>query len=307
MSSNTKNTDAAAGNNVNTSPHIAENTSQKYQPDDSGDSDGSRVNPSEKYDETILPGYVIEYYAPQVGVPGGKRRVRNATISSLCPNLSPPVNGDNHSSFKDTVIFHCKYYYDSIDIVYYYNSIDTVKDRAAYAPNPKVSTDDPDWVNAGDDDIESSDEVAVEEVNSNGGHAAADSLQAGQGDAENVSVNANTVENANMSSNATISGNGHVTSTKRINTTRNRTSKRGQSGTDALLEEFMKKKIKRHDDKEKARQESENDYNAKKVRLAKQFRAMTSALNGDKLRAAKVCPDFKIFLSTDEKVELATL
>ena len=104
MSSTTKNTDAAAGNNANTSPHIAENTSQKYQPDESSDSDGSRVNPSEKCDETILPGYVIEYYTPQVGIPGGKRCVHNATISSLCPNLSPPVNGDNHSSFKDAVV-----------------------------------------------------------------------------------------------------------------------------------------------------------------------------------------------------------
>mmetsp|Transcript_1831 Transcript_1831/g.3489 ORF Transcript_1831/g.3489 Transcript_1831/m.3489 type:complete len:444 (-) Transcript_1831:98-1429(-) len=110
-----------------------------------------------------------------------------------------------------------------------------------------------------------------------------------------------------VSSNATISGNGNATSTKCTNTMRKCTPKRGQSTHDTLLEDFTKKKIKRHDDKEKARQESENDYNAKKVRLAKQFRAMTSALNGDKLRAAKVCPDFEIFLSTDEKVELAML
>jgi len=108
-------------------------------------------------------------------------------------------------------------------------------------------------------------------------------------------------------SNATISGNGNAASTKHTNTTRNRTPKRDQSPHDILLEDFLKKKIKRHDDKEKVRQESANDYNAKQVRLAKQFRAMTSALLGDKLRAAKVCPDFEIFLSTDEKVELATL
>jgi len=109
-------------------------------------------------------------------------------------------------------------------------------------------------------------------------------------------------------SNASIrSGNANATSTKRTNTTHISTPKRGQAAHDTLLENLLKKKIKRHDDKEKVRQESANDYNAKQVRLAKQFRAMTSALLGDKLRAAKVCPDFEIFLSTDEKVELAML
>jgi len=70
-------------------------------------------------------------------------------------------------------------------------------------------------------------------------------------------------------SNATISGNGNAASTKHTNTTRNRTPKRDQSPHDILLEDFLKKKIKRHDDKEKARQESENDYNAKKGEVGK--------------------------------------
>mmetsp|Transcript_9033 Transcript_9033/g.16012 ORF Transcript_9033/g.16012 Transcript_9033/m.16012 type:complete len:236 (-) Transcript_9033:65-772(-) len=235
MSSTTKNTDAAAGNNANTSPPIAENTSPKYLPDESSDSD-------DKCDETIQPG----------------------------------------ASLKDAAPISCKNY----------NEL----------------TDYPDWENAGDDDVEASDEVTVEGGNANGGDAAADSLQAGQGDAGNVSANANTGENANMSINTIISGNGNVTSTKRTNATCNCTKrKRGKSLVDTLLEEYLKKEIKRHDDKEKARNESATDYNAQKVRLAEQFQAMTSALNGDRLRAAKVCPDFEILLSTGEKVELAML
>ena len=38
----------------------------------------------------------------------------------------------------------------------------------------------------------------------------------------------------------------------------------------------------------------------KKVKLAKQFKAMTDALDGNKLLTAKVVPEFQIFLTKEE-------
>ena len=64
--------------------------------------------------------------------------------------------------------------------------------------------------------------------------------------------------------------------------------KHGQSARGTLLEEFLMKKIKCQDDKEKTRKESANDSNAKMERLAKQSETMTSTFNGFKLHAAKV-------------------
>ena len=42
----------------------------------------------------------------------------------------------------------------------------------------------------------------------------------------------------------------------------------------------------------------------KKVALAKQFKDMVDSLGGDRVHAAMVVPEFKIFLKSEEKMEL---
>jgi len=72
----------------------------------------------------------------------------------------------------------------------------------------------------------------------------------------------------------------------------------------ALKLESMKEK------KEEKKERRANDVSGdvlRKVALAKKFKEMTDALDGDRVMAAKCCPDFKIFLKRDELDELEML
>ena len=52
--------------------------------------------------------------------------------------------------------------------------------------------------------------------------------------------------------------------------------------------------------KEEKKKAMVSDNVLKKVALAEKFKEMTVALDGNKLMAAKVCPEFKMFLTSSE-------
>ena len=81
-------------------------------------------------------------------------------------------------------------------------------------------------------------------------------------------------------------------------------SKRSESRVDTLIAKVLEKKLEALDKKGK---DAPVDHIAKKVKLVKQFKTMTEALDGNKLLAAKVVPEFEVFLNATEKEEMKML
>ena len=204
--------------------------------------------------------------------------------------------GDSAKTFLDAVCRYCKWYPELIDVV---------ADRSSF--EPKVTTDDTDWdamhatyldprgVDDREDEMLNADseddlvEVFQGKENENGfdtkvGSKGGGAKVGGKGGAKIESKDSTNV------------------STPKRNTPKKR---KGISGaSDQLLRQVMYNKLESQQEKKKAREDAAKDDVTKKVRLAKQFREMVKALGGDKIMAAKTCPEFKIFLHSGAKEEL---
>ena len=64
--------------------------------------------------------------------------------------------------------------------------------------------------------------------------------------------------------------------------------------------QVLEKKLKR----ESAKEEAADDNVAKLTKLSVQFATMTKALCNDPIHAAKICPQFKVFLTNEQKQRL---
>merc|ERR1712194_661971 len=82
--------------------------------------------------------------------------------------------------------------------------------------------------------------------------------------------------------------------------------KQEASSMDKLVEQLRKNKMA-HRDKGQKSAALADDHIAKKIKLAQQFKVMTVSLSGNKLLAARIVPEFKIFLSNAENQEVETL
>ena len=69
-----------------------------------------------------------------------------------------------------------------------------------------------------------------------------------------------------------------------------------------FLNQFVALKVERM--KEKKSSSAVSADIMRKVALAKKFKEMTVALDGNRLMAAQICPEFKMFLTVEELGEL---
>jgi len=235
-------------------------------------------------------------------------------------------DGDE-GTWKDSIKKYCKYYFELIDVV---------KDRAAFVP--PVTTDDPNWENAGknqectEGDIEyywqcncGEDRAAcgacgngwarrqLHAVESGigaftpdnkfylvGGDELADEFLGESGSGSGSGIPADNASKKHSSS----SGDGSGPTRKKP---RRPKSPKENTSTDSLLLKIMTRRLEYQDEKREALKQAADDDVSKKVKLAKQFNEMTSSLGGNKIMAAKVCPEFQIFLSSKEKRELRSI
>ena len=184
------------------------------------------------------------------------------------------------ATWRESVLQKCKYYYELIDIF---------KDRARFVPKAIMD-------NAG---LFPQAQVLA---NDTANVTAAGAVSAQE---NNAAASSSAQAQSNAASTSTASSKGGATTTPKRR--KDRTPKRTGGKIDAMFEEYLVEKLETQRSKKRMRQDSAMDEVTKKVKLAKQFRQMVDALGGDRLRAAKVCSEFEIFLSDEEKVDLEML
>jgi hypothetical protein len=155
---------------------------------------------------------------------------------------------------------------------YYDTLIDIVKDRAGF--DPHCTTDDPDWRTK-----KSSPTTTETTTNDNDDDTAADN-----------SNEAPTTPKAAAKSPSPSK--------------RRKTNKQANVESIAIMNEYLKAKTEHLEAKKKARDDPIKKAE-KALKLARSFKTMARYLDGDRVQAARVCEAFAVFLTPEEKEELA--